>query len=154
MPPARIVPERDLDAVLARVSEDKQVTRKQIGSKRLENDTSAGLEELPQIGGPSREVNPCLREEAQHGGNWARSSPTQPNSAPRMTRTSQPLWAPISGQSLGVAAAVDRPGRFCRTSTTTSLGGDKESIARPALLVGGLVPKTEVVRIQPVTVSG
>ena len=153
-PPARVVPEQDLDAVLPRVGEDEQVTRERIESKRLANDARQGVEGLPQIGSPGCEVNPCVREKAQHGGNWARSSPTQPNSAPSGTRSFHPLGDTISGQSHGVAAADDRAGGFCRTSTATNRGGDVGSIPRPALLAGGLAPSTGVVRIQRFTVSG
>ncbi len=130
------------------------MTRERIESKRLANDARQGVEGLPQIRGPSCEVNPCVREEAQHGGNWARSSPTQPNSAPSGTRSFHPLGATISGQSHGVAAADDRAVRFCRTSTATKRGGDGGSPSRPALLAGGLAPSTEEVRIQRFTVSG
>ena len=153
-PPARVVPEQDLDAVLPRVGENEQVTRKRIESKRLANDARQGVEGLPQIRGPGCEVNPCVREEAQHGGKWARSSPTQPNSAPSGTRSFHPLGATISGQSHCVAAADDRAVRFCRTSTATNRGVAVGSITRPALLAGGLALSTEVVRIQRFTVSG
>jgi hypothetical protein len=115
------------------------VTRERIESKRLANDARQGVEGLPQISGSGCEVNPCVREAAQPGGNWARSSPTQPNSAPSRTGSSHPLGDMISGQSHGVAATDDRAIRFCRTSTATNRGGDVESIVtvRRSRLVGG-----------------
>ena len=153
-PPARIVPKQDLDAVLPRVGEDEQMTRERIEAKRLANDARQGVEGLPQIRSPGCEVNPCVREEAQHRGNSARSSPIQPKSAPSGTYSFHPLEPTISGQSPSVAAADDRAGRFCQTSTATNRGGDVGSTTRPPPLADGLALSTGVVRIQRFTVSG
>ena len=125
-----------------------------IDSKRLANDARQGVEGLPQIRGSGREVNPRVREEAQHRGNWARSSLTQLNSAPRGTRSFQPLGATISGHSRGVAVADHQAVSCCRTSAETNRGVAVGSITRPALLAAGLAPSTEVVQTQRVTFSG
>ena len=119
-PPARVVPEQDLDPVPPRVGEDEQVTRKGIETERVADDAGQRIERLPKVGGPGCEVHPGVGQEAQHCGNWAKSSPTQPNSTPRGTRNFQPFGATISGQSHGAATAGGRGGRLGRSSTATN----------------------------------
>jgi hypothetical protein len=110
--------------VLPGVGEDGQVTRKRAEAERLADATRRGAESFPRIGGPGCEVNPCVLEEAQHGGNWARSSPIQPHSAPSGTSTFDPLGAMFSGQSPCVTAPGDQAVRFCQTSTAPNPGGE------------------------------
>jgi hypothetical protein len=119
-PPARVVPEQDLDPVPPRVGEDEQVTRKRIQAERVADNAGQRIERLPKVGGPGCEVHPGVGQETQHWGNWAKSLPTQPNSAPRGTRSFQPFGATISGHSEGVATAGGRGRRLGRTSTATN----------------------------------
>ncbi len=105
-PPTGVVPEQDLDLVLPRVGEDEQVTRERIEAERLADDGRQRVEGLPQVGGPGREVHPGVGEQAQHRGNWVRSSQTQPNSGPSGTRSFHPLGATISGQSQDMEAGM------------------------------------------------
>ncbi len=130
------------------------MTRKRIETERLADDARQGVERLPQVGGPGRKVHPGVGEEAQHWGNWAKSSPTQPNSAPSGTRSFHPLGATISGQSHDTEAGMGRPDRLCRTSTATNPAGDEGPISRRALWTGDWVPSNGMDRIQRATVSG
>lgn len=119
-PPARVVQGQYLDSVPPRVGEDEQVPRKRIEAERVADDAGQGIERLPKGGGTGCEVHPGVGQEAQHWGNWAKSSPTQPKSAPRGTRSFQPFGATISGQSDGAATAGGRGERLGRTSTATN----------------------------------
>ena len=119
-PSTRVVPELDLDPVPPRVGEDEQVPRKQIEAERVADDAGQRIERLPKVGGPGCEVYPGVGQEAQHWGNWAKSSPTQTNSTPRGTRSFQPFGATISGHSDGAATAGRRGERLGRTSTATN----------------------------------
>ena len=108
-PSTGVVPEQDLDPVLPLVGEDEQVTRKRIEAERLADDARQRVEGFPQVGGLGREVHPGVGEEAQHRGNWAKSSPTQPNSGPSGTRSFHPLGATISGQSQDMGKRAVNP---------------------------------------------
>ncbi len=135
------------------VGEDEQVTRKRIEAERIADDAREGVEGLPQVGSPGRQVNLGVGEEAQHWGNWARSSPIQPNSVPSRTRSFHLLAATISGQSHGEAPMAGLSGRLYRTSRATNPAGDERLISPTALRTGGWVPSNGMDRIRRATVS-
>ena len=115
-PPARFVPEQDLESVLPGVGEDEEVPRQRIEPEIIADNACEGIERLPQGSGSNREIHPGVGQETQHRGNWAKSSPTQPHLAPGGTRSFQPLGATTSGQS---GLAVLGTGRSDRNWTAT-----------------------------------
>ena len=108
-PPARFVPEQDLESVLPCVGEDEEVSRQRIKPERIADNACEVIERLPQVSGSSREIHPGIGEETQHRGNWAKSSLTQPRSAPGGTRSFQPLGATTWGQSGLAVFGTGRP---------------------------------------------